>query len=60
MIFIGDKRSDIETARAVGVRPILVRSGYGAKTEAEWAGDDPPEVFDSLAAAAEALIREHS
>jgi D-glycero-D-manno-heptose 1,7-bisphosphate phosphatase len=60
MIFIGDKRSDIETARAVGARPILVRSGYGAKTEAEWDGDDLPEVFDNLAAAAEALIQEQS
>jgi D-glycero-D-manno-heptose 1,7-bisphosphate phosphatase len=26
---IGDKRSDVECARAAGVRPILVQTGYG-------------------------------
>ncbi len=60
MVFIGDKRSDIEAARAVGIRPILVRSGKGARTEAEWEGDDLPEVYDDLSAAADVLIREQS
>ncbi len=31
---VGDKRSDLEAARAVGARRILVRTGYGAGEEA--------------------------
>lgn len=32
-VMIGDKRADVEVAIAVGCRPILVRSGYGAEEE---------------------------
>lgn len=48
-IVIGDKRSDLGAAVAVGARPVLVRTGYGAATEA--AGDLPPGtvVIDSIA-----------
>ena len=54
---IGDKLSDLELARRVGARPILVRTGYGATTLA--ALNDPAvEVYADLAQAAEALIRE--
>lgn len=55
--FIGDKRSDIEAARSVGARPILVLTGYGAETRAV-AGDDAYEVYPDLAAAAHALLGE--
>ncbi len=56
---IGDALRDLESAAAVGARPILVRSGKGRKTEAAL-----PErfavvaVYDDLAAAARALIAE--
>lgn len=56
---IGDKHSDLELARNVGSRPILVRTGYGATTLAELA-DCRVDVFADLAQAAEALIREDS
>jgi D-glycero-D-manno-heptose 1,7-bisphosphate phosphatase len=55
---IGDSRRDLEAAVAVGARPILVRTGNGRRTEAEWSG--PLEVYDDLAAAAAALIGETS
>ena len=35
---IGDKLSDIELARSVGARPILVRTGYGATSLAALSG----------------------
>ena len=54
---IGDKLSDLELARNVGSRPILVRTGYGEGTLAELA-DPGVTVFADLARAAEALIRE--
>lgn len=52
---IGDALSDLQAARAVGVRPVLVRSGRGVIQEQlldaqEWAG---LLVFDHLADAAE-------
>lgn len=33
-LLIGDKRSDIDFGRRLGARTILVRTGYGAETEA--------------------------
>ena len=52
---IGDKESDLELARRVGARPILVRSGYGAETLA--AINDPGvECYEDLADAVKALI----
>jgi len=54
---IGDALRDLEAAAAVGARPILVRTGKGAHTEAAL-----PErfanvaVYDDLAGAADALI----
>jgi D-glycero-D-manno-heptose 1,7-bisphosphate phosphatase len=55
--FIGDRLSDVEAARRVGARPILVRTGDGRLTEtmAEAAG---LAVFDDLEAAARALLAE--
>ena len=54
---IGDKLSDLELARSVGARPMLVRTGYGAKSLAGL-DDSAVEVFANLAQAAAALIRE--
>lgn len=33
--FVGDKMSDLRAAVKIGARPILVRTGYGLKTERE-------------------------
>lgn len=54
---IGDSRRDLEAARAAGARPILVRTGNGAATEAAGEAGDA-EVYDDLRAAADALAGE--
>lgn len=33
--FVGDKMSDLKSAIKIGARPVLVRTGYGLKTEKE-------------------------
>jgi D-glycero-D-manno-heptose 1,7-bisphosphate phosphatase len=53
--FVGDRFSDLDAARAVGARAILVRTGTGAATEAAL-GERAVEVFDDLAAAARAIL----
>lgn len=54
---IGDSRRDMEAAAAVGARAILVRTGNGAATEERLlAAGENPEVYDTLATAAEALL----
>ena len=54
---VGDSRRDLEAARAVGARPILVRTGNGRQTEAAGKAGDA-EVYDDLSAAAEVLAGE--
>lgn len=53
---IGDSARDLEAARAIGARPILVLTGNGEKTRAS--GDPVNEVFGNLSLAADALIGE--
>jgi D-glycero-D-manno-heptose 1,7-bisphosphate phosphatase len=55
--FIGDKRSDVEAAEAIGARPMLVRTGYGAATERALGGR-AIEVFDDLESAVRAILAE--
>jgi D-glycero-D-manno-heptose 1,7-bisphosphate phosphatase len=55
--YIGDRLSDVEGAEAVGARPMLVRTGTGAATEAVLGARQVP-VFDDLAAAARSLLGE--
>ncbi|MFW2403687.1 MAG: D-glycero-beta-D-manno-heptose 1,7-bisphosphate 7-phosphatase [Gammaproteobacteria bacterium] len=56
---IGDSPRDLEAAARAGARPILVRTGNGRRTERALAGPlAATEVFDDLAAAAAALLRE--
>ena len=55
---IGDKDSDLELARRVGARPILVRTGYGDETLAKLG--ESVEVYENLAGAAKALLAEAS
>jgi D-glycero-D-manno-heptose 1,7-bisphosphate phosphatase len=53
--FVGDRRSDIEAADAIGARPLLVRTGTGAETERA-IKPRVLETYDDLRAAAAALI----
>jgi D-glycero-D-manno-heptose 1,7-bisphosphate phosphatase len=56
---IGDSLRDLQAAVAAGARPILVRSGNGRKTEQALPVElAHVEVFDDLAAAADALLQE--
>jgi D-glycero-D-manno-heptose 1,7-bisphosphate phosphatase len=55
--YIGDRLSDVEAAEGVGARPILVRTGTGAATEA-LLGSRAVPVFDDLWAAARSLLDE--
>lgn len=50
-VVIGDKACDLEMGAAVGARTILVRTGYGAATEAS-PGTRPDHVVDDLPGAA--------
>ena len=52
---IGDSERDMQAARTVGGRPILVRTGNGLKTEEE---DHEVEVFDDLTAVVAQLLKE--
>lgn len=53
---IGDSARDLEPARALGARPILVRTGKGGRTLAENPELAEGEVYDDLAAAVDALL----
>ncbi len=53
---IGDSARDIEAARAIGARAILVRTGNGIETERRIRDAHSVEVYDDLAAAAGSLI----
>jgi len=55
---IGDSKRDLDAATAVGARPILVRTGKGERT-LEKSGDlEGIPVFEDLAAAVDALLKE--
>ena len=55
--FVGDKRSDVEAARAAGCSPVLVRTGHGARTLAGEPGLAGVSVYDDLAAAVDAWLQ---
>jgi D-glycero-D-manno-heptose 1,7-bisphosphate phosphatase len=56
---IGDKEIDIQFGKNLGLRTVLVLTGYGAKTQAEGFKPDqgPDIVSPDLTAAAQAIIR---
>jgi D-glycero-D-manno-heptose 1,7-bisphosphate phosphatase len=54
---IGDSERDLQAARAVEGRPILVKTGNGLKTLDE--DHDVEEVYDDLTAAAAPLMKEN-
>jgi len=55
---IGDSLRDLQAARAVDARPILVRSGKGRRTLARGEGLLGVPVFDDLATAVDALLQD--
>lgn len=57
---VGDKWIDVQCGAAAGVRrSLLVRTGYGARTEAERAGNlEGAVVADDLAAAADFILKD--
>jgi D-glycero-D-manno-heptose 1,7-bisphosphate phosphatase len=59
---VGDRLSDMEAAKAVGARAILVRTGRGMKTEADGltAGGrlEDIEIYDDLASVVDNLLGE--
>jgi D-glycero-D-manno-heptose 1,7-bisphosphate phosphatase len=57
---VGDSLRDIEAARAVGGRPILVRTGNGSATEELLPAQPETEVFDDLRAAVAGLMEVRS
>jgi D-glycero-D-manno-heptose 1,7-bisphosphate phosphatase len=54
---IGDSVRDVEAAKAAGAKPVLVRTGNGAKMEHLLEGRTDIAVYDDLAAAARALMQ---
>ena len=48
-VVIGDKACDIDLGRAVGAKTILVRTGYGAKEEADSRADFVADDLDQAA-----------
>jgi len=57
--FIGDSLRDLQAAKAVGARAILVRTGKGVATERALTTDfGAVEIYDNLLAAAQHLIAE--
>lgn len=57
LTIIGDSMRDLEAADAVGAKSILVRTGFGQRTETQLPKDSHVPVFDNLAEAANALIQ---
>ncbi len=55
---IGDSARDLEAARTVGARPVLVRTGKGERTLAKGLGLEGVPVYRDLAEAVSALVRE--
>ena len=60
MVVIGDAERDLAAARAAGAGSILVRTGKGRQTEDALDSTSTIDVYDDLAAAATALIRQKS
>ncbi len=53
---IGDSRADVEAARALGGRPMLVRTGRGRAAEARLDAAAAVEAHEDLAAAVDELL----
>lgn len=58
MPIIGDSLRDLEAARLVGARPILVRTGKGERTIAKGVGLEDIPIYADLAETVKALLAE--
>lgn len=54
---IGDSLRDLEAARAVGAKPILVRTGKGSRTIAAGEGLENIPVYENLAEAVDTVLK---
>lgn len=55
--FVGDKLSDIEAGKNFGIKTILVRTGYGTKTEAKLTKELKPDyIVENLKAAVPIIL----
>lgn len=57
---VGDAERDLQAARAAGARPVLVRTGHGARTLERLRDTTGLAVYDDLAAFADALLAERA
>jgi len=57
---VGDTLADVEAARAIGARAVLVRSGRGWDSEKLKSLGYPVEIFDDLAAFVSDFAKEHT
>ena len=59
---VGDKLVDVQLARLIGAKGVLVRTGHGAGTLQAWpAGEgDPDYVADDLSGAAQWIVRQRA
>jgi D-glycero-D-manno-heptose 1,7-bisphosphate phosphatase len=57
-VMVGDSLRDLEAATAAGARRVLVRTGHGARTQADGipAAVLPVSVYDDLVRAVDALL----
>lgn len=60
MTVVGDSRQDLEAAKSVGARALLVQTGLGQTALNELSHFDGVTIFQDLAAAADALCRSES
>lgn len=54
---VGDSLRDLQAARAVGAKPILVRTGKGQRTIAKAEGLDGVPIYDDLSAFVDDLLK---
>jgi len=55
---VGDSLRDLQSARAVGAKPVLVRTGKGERTIAKGEGLDGVPVYDDLSAFVDDLLKQ--
>ncbi len=58
--FVGDSPADIEAARVVGARPVLVKTGKGERTLARGKGLDGVPVYPRLSAFVDDFLNQES
>ena len=56
-VMIGDRRGDLEAARAASIQPVLVMTGHGAATAATLTADETCPMYANLADAIAALCQ---